>query len=320
MTRDKNHTFIEMETPTELICCRDAEAFASSDASASCYSFSKDVFVVTVIVAELELGQIQRKVFLADMVIAANDAALQETPEVLDIIRVDLATDVLACRMRCGVVFVTQCLQIVIAVVLIRSDQINLVAYCLADKPIKRSRIGILDNLADHVALAGDSSDHRGLAAQARNMLTLIPMAVLVFPADSSFVYFDNAHQLSELSILHSRTEPMAQIPSRRVGRSDLPLNLLCADSLLSVEHAPENFKPSAERIVGILENRARNDGKPITRLAAFLALPVPWTMGQFPDLFVPATRASNNAIRPAAILQELFARILVRESNHQFA
>src|SRR5713226_3992988 len=71
-------------------CAPCAEASASSDASASCYRFSKDVFVLAVVVAELKLREVQRKVFLADMVIAADDSALEQTPEVLDVIGMNL--------------------------------------------------------------------------------------------------------------------------------------------------------------------------------------------------------------------------------------
>jgi hypothetical protein len=52
---------------------RDAEASASSDASASCYRFSEDVRVLAVVVTELKLVQVQRKVFLADVVMIYAD-------------------------------------------------------------------------------------------------------------------------------------------------------------------------------------------------------------------------------------------------------
>src|ERR1700731_3412523 len=47
---------------------RDAEASASSDASASCYGLSKDVGILAVVVAKLKLVQVQRQVFLAHVV------------------------------------------------------------------------------------------------------------------------------------------------------------------------------------------------------------------------------------------------------------
>jgi hypothetical protein len=52
----------------------DAGASASSGASASCYGFTKDVRIFPVIMAELELCEVQRQVLLTDVMIGANAA------------------------------------------------------------------------------------------------------------------------------------------------------------------------------------------------------------------------------------------------------
>lgn len=56
----------------------------------------KNVRVFPVITAELELGNIQRHVFGADLMEAANEAALEDRPEAFNRIRVDRANNVLA--------------------------------------------------------------------------------------------------------------------------------------------------------------------------------------------------------------------------------
>lgn len=55
----------------------------------------EDVRVVPVIVAELELGNIEGHVFAADLVERADNAALKDRPEALNRIRVDCADDIL---------------------------------------------------------------------------------------------------------------------------------------------------------------------------------------------------------------------------------
>jgi hypothetical protein len=65
-----------MQILIESACWNDAEASASSDASASCYGFAEDVLVFAIVETKLELGKIQRQIFLTDMVIVANDSAL----------------------------------------------------------------------------------------------------------------------------------------------------------------------------------------------------------------------------------------------------
>jgi hypothetical protein len=78
---------------------RDAEASASSDASASCYCLAEDVGILAVVVAKLKFIQVQRQVFLADVVVRADDSPLQQRPKVFDIVGMDLAAYVLALAM-----------------------------------------------------------------------------------------------------------------------------------------------------------------------------------------------------------------------------
>src|SRR5216683_2258727 len=55
----------------------DAEAPASSDASASCYRLAENVGILAVIETELKLCEIERQIFLAYVVISADDSTLE---------------------------------------------------------------------------------------------------------------------------------------------------------------------------------------------------------------------------------------------------
>jgi hypothetical protein len=105
-----------------------SEAHASYYASAASYGFSKDVRVLAVVEPELKLREVQRQIFLADVMIGANNAALQQAPEVFQIVGMDFAAHVLARAMADRFVVVAECFEIAIAPVLVGSDQINLVA------------------------------------------------------------------------------------------------------------------------------------------------------------------------------------------------
>src|ERR1700675_3897802 len=61
---------------------------------ASVYRRSEDVGVEAVIVTELKLRDIERKIFCADLVECANHATLEDRPEGLNRIRVDRADNV----------------------------------------------------------------------------------------------------------------------------------------------------------------------------------------------------------------------------------
>ena len=81
---------------TASACWNDAEASASSDASASYYRCPEDIGILATVVTELKLVQIQRQIFLAYVVISADDAALQQRPEVFNVVGMDLAAHIFA--------------------------------------------------------------------------------------------------------------------------------------------------------------------------------------------------------------------------------
>src|SRR5437773_4832526 len=60
------------------------------------YEGAEHVGVVAVVVSEAELVEVERQVVLAHLVVGAHHAALQERPERLDVVGVDVAAHVLA--------------------------------------------------------------------------------------------------------------------------------------------------------------------------------------------------------------------------------
>ena len=60
----------------------EAEAHASNyRASETCYGEAENIGIVTVVIPELGLGNIQRQVLGRDLVEAANDGSLKQGPE-----------------------------------------------------------------------------------------------------------------------------------------------------------------------------------------------------------------------------------------------
>jgi hypothetical protein len=313
---------------------RDAEASASSDASASCYGSAEDIGVVAIVLPELKLIQIERQIILADVVIGADNSAFQECPEAFDVVRVNLATDVFTLRMLNG--FMADATsEMVVALVLVGGDERDLFVNSATNKAGERACIGITDNPTDDLALAFDGSDHADLAI-ANLVAELIrcfrfallarllrPMPVLVLAAYVSFVNFDDAHKLLEAIVLHARAEPMAYIPSRmqrRLVAKEHRANLAGRDAFLALQHDVKNLEPCYERDVGILENRPNQNRKAIGRAlrrAAFHALPSERLRGAFIDLGIGATRTLR-AGRPAAQSQISAASGLVGKGRHE--
>jgi hypothetical protein len=301
----------------------DAGASASSDASASCDGCAENIGILAVVMAELELSEVQGQIFLADVVVCADDSALEQAPEVLKVVSMNLAAYILALAVTYGIVREAKGAQVVIALMLIGRDEIDFVTDCFAHEAIKGRSVRVLDDLANHVTLARDGADHRGLAAQTGYVLALVPMAVLVLPADASLINFDDSHKLLEFSVSHSRTQAMTDEPRGWIGRSNLALDLLCAYALLGVEHLPEYLEPRLERVIGILENSAyqhrESIGLALPRVRTARALPVEGARLGRIHLSVSATRAAD-ASRPPTLHQEILTSGFIRKGAHQFA
>jgi len=165
----------------ELVCwLATAEVPASRVASASCYRLSEDVSILAVVVTELKFCKVQRQILFTNVMIRADDPALEQAPEVLKVVSVYFAAHVLARAMVDRLVVVAKCFEIAIAAMLVCGYQINLVADRFTDEAIQGNRVGILDDLTDHVALARNRSDDTDFAGAdaASHVRFLVPMAV----------------------------------------------------------------------------------------------------------------------------------------------
>ena|SRR6266851_1821558 len=113
------------ETPAGLVEYQDAEASASSDASASCYSIKENVGILTVVVPPRKFVQVQRQILLGDVMKTSHDAALEQTPKRFDIVRVDNPSHVFALPVTHGCVRQATRLEQPITRVFVGSDQLQ---------------------------------------------------------------------------------------------------------------------------------------------------------------------------------------------------
>ena len=303
-----------------LDACSEASASYHASALGPRYCLTEYICLASVVVTKLKFCEVKRQIFLADMVKASHHAALEKAPERFQIIGVYLAANIFALAMAHR--FMREIFfQETITGMFIGRDQIDYLTDGLADKRIKSDRICVLDYLADYVTLAADGSNHAHLATtdSASYMALFIPMAILVFSADKSFIYFDDTHQLSEIRIVHRSAKSHAHIPSRLIGTApDLSVNLKGAHALLGIEHLPENLEPSLERILGILKNRPADDAEAV--VLAWLAEPVKRPRVELIDGRIPASRTTDNPILPAPFHQELLTGFVRRKGGHQLA
>jgi hypothetical protein len=294
-------------------CWDDAEASASSDASASSYSRPEDVRVLAIVVAELKLIQVQRQIFLAHVVISADYAALQKRPERFQIVGMHFAAHVFM-RLVIDVLMRKSLIQLLIASGLIRGNERNLIRYRVADESAHGIHRSIFDDCADHVALTAYRSDDRSLAGWSAPWLFLVPVAVAVQAADVSLVYFDNAHELTEIRIGQTGAQAVTHKPRRAIrAGADHAMDLQRTDALLAGQHQVQNLKPYEQLVIRVLEDGSDEHREPIGSVATFFANPVECASLECVDLLVAAARATDG-LRPAARDQIRLTSGFVRE------
>jgi len=115
------------------------ETDASDRASAACYRSIENVRIVAVIVAKFELSHVQRQIFFADLVIAADDAAFDQRPKTLNRLRMHCADNVFLRAMADDAVGKIAS-QIAIAGMFVSGEQTDFVTILLREQNRRASR------------------------------------------------------------------------------------------------------------------------------------------------------------------------------------
>jgi hypothetical protein len=290
--------------------------------SASAYRRSKNVLIKAVIIPELKFRDVQRHVFGADLVEAANDTALEDAPEAFNRIGVDRADNVLTRAVVDRLMIVVG--QPAIGRIVIGRKQADLVADRLVNEGLQVLFADELQNASDHVALALHRADDGRLGAGGvlAALAALADVFVFVFAPDPRFVHLNDAAKLVHVIFDKSNADAMAHIPSGFVrAEAHRPHDLKGTHSLLAGQHHVSDAKPVLQRLVGVLEDRPRDVGEAIASRAARSAggaLPVKARLEGI-DLEIAAARAMD-PVRPTAGDQVGPASFLVGESILELA
>lgn len=299
-----------------------AEAGASFCASAASYRLPEYIGVVAMVIAKLELGDVERQILLADVVERPDNAALQDRPETFDGLCMDRADDVVALGMVDLLMREAE-FQAPIAGEVVGAKQTYFGRNRFTNEFFQRESADIIDNARHHVAPASDGANNWRLAASATARLAafLVPMSVVVAAADVGFVNLDNPHELLELFVLQRDANAMAHRPCgfERAEAHVAPY-LPSADSLLRSQHQVNDAEPLAKIDLRVLKDCPSNIRKAIgAPFAAVRAFPVPLFGWQRINALGVAARTAN-AVRPTMCNQVSVARIFVRERRLELA
>ena len=285
---------------------------------------AEDVGVLAVVVAELELRDVQRHIFGAHLVKGADNTAFEDRPEAFNRVGVDRANNVLAL----GVIYDAMrelAAEFAVTAPLIRAQQANFLGNCATHESGKSCGINAIDDARHDVAAPADGTDDWSFpgtdATSSAAPAALVFMSVLGEAINEGFINLDDAHEFLEIFVGEARPHAMAHVPSGPVGtETHHAVNLKCADPFLACQHQVDDPKPLAERLVRVLEDRAADVRETVIgcRRGTSITKPVPFHCAVRLDVGIATTRADDK-LGPAMLGKVEAARIFVREGGFPF-
>ncbi len=186
---------------------------------ASLDCLAENVGVQSIVISELEFYDIERQVFVTDLVEIAHNTALDQRPEALDCVRMNRADDMLTNVVVNGLMR-EPILQSVIAVIGVCAKQAHAGRDGFADETFQCWAVSAIDDAGDDVAFAPDCAHDSGferVARTASRSAFLVPMSVFVITADVGFIDFDDTAEL--LNVFNERNADfVAHKPRGLVG------------------------------------------------------------------------------------------------------
>jgi hypothetical protein len=275
----------------------------------------ENIAIEAIIILELTFRDVEREILGADLVVAANDAPLEDRPEAFNRVRVDSTDDVTLGRVVNRFVIVIG-RQSAIDAAFVGSEQANLVRNDLTHESFGVGFVYGLQDAGNDRALAAHSANDRGLSRRRvfAAAPALIPMLILVLAADIRFIDLDNAAKL-HLRFDQRSADLVAHAPRGLVrAEAHEPHNLEGAHSFFTGEHQVGDLEPVPERLIRVLKDRTGDAGEAIAVLGASLALPMEAGCQRI-NLDI-ATTGANDPIGPPPGDQIGLTGCFVRESR----
>ena len=223
---------------------------------------------LALIVAERLLVKVPEQMKRLDTHIRALDGPLQETPEVLQPVRVNVAINI-PFGVVDNFVLVPDHTQIVVGLERI-GVQFGATLHHLADLGVDRVLAAESDVVCvNSASLAVQQSEHDSLTVRAgSDSATAAPFQFLVVvheprcAADEGFVRFDNSGHLVNGPAMHRVANSLKHKPCSRLRHLQILGNLVAADPILAVRQKPHGAQPFIQGQSRILKNRAHFDGE----------------------------------------------------------
>lgn len=211
----------------------------------------EQIRVFPVVEPEGDFIHVGVKVLCTQVMVGADDGALEEAPVGLNRLSVSVAPNPF--------------FRAVVDEFVRVNDFIVKVSVAVVSVGVDRSILGdVLVNESLEVCAGGAHAKSFDLEAnipaalngsEYDRLVVDIPVGTSSLPADISLIHLDDASNLIKGIFKHGRANPVTEIPSRLVGDIEHPLDLISGNTLRGLSHDVDGQKPLAQRKVRVVKD-----------------------------------------------------------------
>jgi len=269
--------------------------------------------VLALVEPESLLVEVAEQVKRLDTNVCPANRSLQERPEVLHPVGVDVTANV-------GNSMVDHVVNVIRSKAIVGAKRIGMnlrtLYHIFAYVLLKFSATYVPDDVQDHargflgsVALQqSHDGSHRNGASALGLPLSLVHVAGLA--ADESLVHFHIARELADRPVLNRQPDSMQHEPCGFLCHTERAAKLARTDSVLGIQDHPEGGQPLIQPEGTVLEDRADLDGELLLAIAA----PIQPASGHQNRIGRLAPRTADLAIGPSNRGHELQRAVIVGE------
>ena len=266
--------------------------------------------VIAVVKTPLQFFEVAVQVLPAHLVEGANNGTLEQAPDTLDSVGVDLSDNPLLRGVAHGLVYSVAIFNPHVGLQLIGVNRLSLILNGSMDEIMESVALDIgnaLDSNLPAIPLDGSGDPSLTFLASRSDIAPLSP--------DQGFVHFHDTEKRRPLEgvVSHGLSDAVAQIPGCLVRDSQSAVKLVRAHTLLGFAHEIDGGKPLSQRQVGVVHDGSRGHAEMI---AASLAVPLSAPLD--PSHLCVAATGAGNAIRPSQSFQMLAAFFIIAETIKQ--
>ncbi len=243
----------------------------------------------------------------ANLVERADQGSLEQAPDVLDPVGVDVTADPLVVAVVDALVSRIVVGNADVGAEFIGVDSFGFVLDVFPNELVQRALLHIGNALEPDlpVALQCPGNPYTLFGPGPAVATALLPMPL---PSPNHrFVHFDDAEEGGlEIVGAHRLADTVAEMPRGLVGHAEGALQLVGADPLLALAHEIDRGEPFPERQLGVVEDRSRRDGKAIVAIQAMKLV----TSRDFGDV-AGAAASTTHAVGPAEMFKVVPADFL---------